>query len=288
MTEFPMLRLSALRHAARGFRVMPLYGLSVDALGRCVCRCPVGADCPSPGKHPRISGWVEAATTDPERIRRWWGRWPDANVGAATGRGWLVIDVDPRNGGAEALGDLEATYGPLPVTVRALTGSGGQHIYLRYDEPDLTNRHASELLGFGVDIRADGGQVVLPGSLHHTGRRYHWAADCHPDDQPIAPAPAWLLGLLRSRPPARPTGQERLDVAAVLNGVQEGQRDHQLFRLAARLRRADVPRAWAERLVIEAASRCRPPFPIEQALAKVASAYRYRPWAPSPPPASAD
>ncbi len=72
--------------------------------------------------------------------------------------------------------------------------------------------------------------------------------------------------------------RERLDTAAVLNGVPRGERDNTLFKLACKLRRADVPQDWAERLLAETAANCEPPFSEKEARAKVANAYgRYAP-----------
>ena len=51
-------------------------------------------------------------------IRAWWQQWPHANVGLQTGQRsqFVVLDVDPYNGGTHALEDLTETYGPLPET----------------------------------------------------------------------------------------------------------------------------------------------------------------------------
>jgi hypothetical protein len=57
----------------------------------------------------------------------------------------------------------------------------------------------------GIDIRGDGGFIVVPPSLHASGRRYAWDLSAHPDDVPLAPAPAWLLALLQFR--GRQAGQ---------------------------------------------------------------------------------
>ena len=72
------------------------------------CSCFRGEKCEDPGKHPRIKGWEEAATTDEGKIRAWWARWPEANIGIMTGAesGFVVLDVDPRHGGDEALRDI--------------------------------------------------------------------------------------------------------------------------------------------------------------------------------------
>jgi hypothetical protein len=70
----------------------------------------------------------------------------------------------------------------------------------------------------------------------------------------------------------------RLDTASVLEGVPKGQRDRTLFRFASKMRGADLPYAAARKLTLEAASNCDPPFPEDEAIRKVDSAYnRFKP-----------
>src|SRR6516162_1082533 len=58
-----------------GVPVFPVHGTT----GR---RCDCGnAQCESPGKHPRTAHGLKDATTDPEQIRKWWMKWPTANLG---------------------------------------------------------------------------------------------------------------------------------------------------------------------------------------------------------------
>ena len=89
---------AALDYGRRGWAVVPLHTLTGDG-----CSCG-RLDCSSPGKHPRIKTGADhsAASTDAEQISQWWSLWPDANIGLVTGRrsGLLVVDVDPRHGGA--------------------------------------------------------------------------------------------------------------------------------------------------------------------------------------------
>jgi hypothetical protein len=115
-----------------------------------------------PDKKPRIKGWPTAATTDPEQIKAWWARWPNANVGIPTGErsGLLVLDVDLDKGGFES---LEALTSSLPDTYTVRTGSGGAHFYFRYP-PGSNIRNSASLLAPGVDIRGEGGYVVAPPS----------------------------------------------------------------------------------------------------------------------------
>jgi Bifunctional DNA primase/polymerase, N-terminal len=68
---------------------------------------------------------------DPDQIKAWWIRWPNATIGARVPESLLVIDVDPRNGGS--LAELESLTGPLPATLTAWSGrdDGGRHLYFR-------------------------------------------------------------------------------------------------------------------------------------------------------------
>src|SRR5262245_39304921 len=99
-------RLGAARaRAAEGWAVHALFGI---VSGRCECK--KGAQCDTPGKHPRLRGWSEHATHDPAQIQQWWQRWPQSNIGGAAGKksGRDVLDVDPRHGGDVSLDVLEA------------------------------------------------------------------------------------------------------------------------------------------------------------------------------------
>jgi Bifunctional DNA primase/polymerase, N-terminal len=152
-------------YAERGWPVLPLWWPLAG--GACACG---HAGCSKPGKHPLVRRGLHAATTDPALIRRWWTRWPLANVGIRTGAasGLLVVDVDGA-AGMESLRALSRKHGP----VRAAwvhTGSGGWHAYLRLPEgwrvPNSVGR-----LGLGLDVRADGGSIVAPPSRHASGGR---------------------------------------------------------------------------------------------------------------------
>src|SRR5262245_48964019 len=103
---------AALWYADVGLRVVPV---PTPTPASCSCNRDV---CENPGKHPRIMDWPDKASKHPEDINGWWTLWPDSNLGIATGSasGVLVLDVDPRNGGDEALARLEHERGRLPPT----------------------------------------------------------------------------------------------------------------------------------------------------------------------------
>jgi hypothetical protein len=165
----PALLNAALAYARRGVPVFP---------------------CEPGGKRPLTYNGFWDATTEARRIRAWWGRWPAANVGVPTGRrsGLLVLDVDPRDGGFESLAVLEREGGPRPETARARTGGGGVHVFFRYPAGE-TVRNSAGTLGSGLDVRGEGGYVVVPPS--RTQSAYGWIDRSRPAEPP------WLLARLR-------------------------------------------------------------------------------------------
>jgi len=153
----------------------------------------------APGtKYPRIDNWQQRATLDPAMITTWWDKHPDHGVSIVTGLSHLVvIDIDPRHGGDEGWADLEAIHGAVD-TAESLTGGGGRHlIFTAPDGVTITNAAAANLPA-GIDVRADGGQIVAPPTIHpDSGLPYAWELTHDPlDGYPIAPLPAWLLELL--------------------------------------------------------------------------------------------
>jgi hypothetical protein len=177
---------AALALARLGIMVLPLHEAGVNGAGQKWCSCN-RADCSSQGKHPRTQHGVDDQSRDETVIRSWWRRWPRANVAIATGRGSNVdvLDVDGE-AGKLTLAELENEHGPLPLTVKALTGKG-YHFFFRHDDR-AWNRVG---LDANVDVRAHGGYVVAPPSVHVTGRVYSWAVS--PDDWDVAAWPEWLI-----------------------------------------------------------------------------------------------
>jgi hypothetical protein len=176
---------AALNYAARGWSVFPLHGVSG---GACTCG---RADCSSPAKHPRTRHGLREATTDLGGIREWWARWPSANVGIATGRasGIVVIDLDlpDAESSLERLASLGLSLSP---TLTVITG-GGRHLYFACDRHLSNTTRRLPGLGedlLGIDLRADGGYVVGPPSIHITSTTYRWV---DPEARP-APLPHWI------------------------------------------------------------------------------------------------
>jgi hypothetical protein len=149
---------------------------------------------------------TRAAT--PAEIEAWWARWPDANVGVVTG--WVsalvVLDIDPRHEGETTLAVLEDRHARLPDTVTSATGGGGRHLWFAHPSHLVPSRP----LGPGIDLKAEGGMVVAPGSVHASGGAYRWLPGRAPDEHVLAPLPDWLEGLAITVDPGGPGRQPPL------------------------------------------------------------------------------
>jgi Bifunctional DNA primase/polymerase, N-terminal len=177
---------AALAMAARGWHVFP---------------------CVADGKRPALRGsWQQHATTDADRIRHWWASAP-YNIGISCGpSGLVIIDLDvAKDGsgphGADSLARLCARHGqPRPSgTLTVRTPSGGTHLYFRAAARPV--RNSAGRLGPRIDIRADGGYVVGPGS--RIGERvYEVRGDALPQ-----PVPEWIIDALTA--PAVPPVEAR-------------------------------------------------------------------------------
>ena len=95
-------------------------------------------------------------------------------------------------------------------------------------------RNSQGRLGRGLDVRGDGGYVVLPPSSHESGRDYTWEVSGHPGEVTRAPLPSWLLELLRERSSGqrRPLSEWR---DLVRDGALEGERNVRTAQLAGHL-----------------------------------------------------
>jgi hypothetical protein len=232
---------AALEHKRRGLKIFPL------ALGQ--------------KGQPLVKAWQLQATSDEARIREFWTRWPDANIGIHA-ENLCVIDVDCKGGkdGFASLAALEAQLaaegGQLDATLETETPSGGRHLFYRLPA-NATIRNGVNVLGEGLDIRTTGGFVVAAGSKTAAGE---YRIVC---DEPIADIdPKLLERLLAPAPVPRDTGPvvetdpENAERRAIeyLNSLEpapEGQRNHLLMLAARKLGDFGVPVERAVAVALE-------------------------------------
>jgi Bifunctional DNA primase/polymerase, N-terminal/Primase C terminal 1 (PriCT-1) len=238
-------------------------------------------------KTPYTKNGFKDATTDQVRINAYWNRFPTANPAMPTGErsGAFVLDVDPDRWGFGSLQALEEEHGPLPATYTVKTGGGGLHFYFKMP-PDVDIRNSWDEPGRGLDVRGEGGYVLLPGS---TTESEYEVLKRHP----IADAPAWLVDLVRKpAQPVRPHTVSRFaseSPSAEGPPIPEGVRDNTLTSIAGRLHDGTRAITDLEADLMEINERrCVPPLP-EQQVRKIAySIHRRTPCRPSGRVASAE
>jgi hypothetical protein len=237
---------AALGYAARGIPVHPVHCPRPRSGGASLgCSCRHWAGCDRAAKHPLVRHGVHDATCDPGQLKRWWSRWPHANLGLATGVVFDALDVDGPAGLA-ALHQLARTAGlRLPGPLVA-TGGGGWHHW--FAPTGLGNRPPRGLAH--VDWRGQGGCVLAPPSRHVSGGTYRWLRGL--DQAPLPEVPATLRALLDSNPPTttgpartaelaapgHPYGRRVLAAElAALHRATLGHRNHTLNRCAFKVYR---------------------------------------------------
>lgn len=203
---------------------------------------PLGDAGSDRAKTPRLKSWQTRATTDPEQIKAFWAKFPNANIGIATGHGVDVLDLDGK--------DAQELLSSCPQTPTVLTGrnGGGRHLYLK--SSGMKNGANVHPQIKGVDFRGEGGYVVAPPSIHPSGRVYSW--EIEPGAAEFAPAPAWLAECLSPRaellpePPAviqttAPDAQRAAYADRALSGIldelstaAQGERNNALNKAAHR------------------------------------------------------
>lgn len=150
-----------------GFRIFGLHGADSD--GNCLCGSP---DCQAPFKHPVISNWQSVPDWSDEQIETFEQMGHFRTGFGVLCSGWLIIDVDARNGGVESFKRLVADLpeaGSSEFVVNTGSGNGSQHHYFRLSEPVAMVQHHNDYPG--IDFKTSG-YVVGCGSIHASGMTY--------------------------------------------------------------------------------------------------------------------
>ena len=259
----------ALSYAELGLAIFPVHGITAN--GYCTCGDP---ECVNAGKHPRNGRGCLEATVNVTTIRGWFSRWPDSNIGLATGEisGVVVLDVD----GSE--GELSVAKKPsLPNTPASATGraGGGTHYFFKWPGYRCKNLRKADGLD-GLDFRGDGGYVVAAGSRHETGNMYKWI--CAPaglkgfkDTAEFAAMPHWLEDILAK---AGTSDYAEGDEPPI---VSKGSRDVQLTSMAGAMRRKGMPKDIIQSALLDFNEKyCNPPLAETQVIKIANSVSRYR------------
>ncbi|WP_270935604.1 bifunctional DNA primase/polymerase [Falsiroseomonas oryzae] len=144
-------------------------------------------------KRPLTPHGFKDATADPVAIRRHFTSPAAAMIGMPTGEvtALVVVDVDVKDD-RQGQAWLDANRDGLPPTWTVQTASGGRHLYFRW--PGQPIRNSASRIAPGVDVRGDGGYVIVPPSPGYLVA----------NDAPLADLPDWLLSALLPPPTLPP------------------------------------------------------------------------------------
>ena len=141
-------------------------------------------------------------TTNPKTVNKDFRKFPDANIGVATGAasGIFVIEADTPEGhdidGLASIKALEAEHGALPDTLMAISPSGSVHRYFEHPGAQIKD----------LELRwQDRARCRYSWRRRHGDRAAVSQAQCREykwlNDVAIANAPTWLIEAVRSRWP---------------------------------------------------------------------------------------
>jgi putative DNA primase/helicase len=247
------------KYLSLGWHIFPIFGMKDGK-----CQCHKEHLCPHPGKHPIEKGGYKEASNDPEKIKAWQEKYPGCNWAVAAGEksGLIVLDIDKRNGGFSSIDEFE-----LPETAQVHTGGDGSHYYFKYtDHIPKTVLNALP----GVDIISNKFSVILPPSLHKSGKEYQWLLDQAPWEIELSPPPKTVLDLCHQKlEPEQPKGSNEE------TSIPEGGRNQFMTSIAGRMRSQGYS---APVIVVELRrqnERCNPPLPDEELVQIAKSIERY-------------
>jgi len=200
---------------------------------------------PSVNKIPIFKGiGIPKATTDEEKIIKWFAERPYAQISIVTGTrsGIFLIDIDNKNN-KDGFATWKEKYGAIPNTLYQTTPHNGIHLLFQYpNDPDITlGCSVDTKLGIGIDTKGEGGAFIAAPS-----EGYQWCPNSK--QTPMLPVPDFVIKafapspkITRQRHYSLPEYKDKYAEAALrgilnqMEATQEGNRNNMLNALAYRL-----------------------------------------------------
>lgn len=219
------------------------------------------------GKRPLTPHGFKDASAAEAMIKTWWAQWPSANIGIATGAsGLVVIDLDGEEGIAAWARGKANHFEMDDNTLTSVTGGNGIHLIFKAPGGTPISNSASRLAPH-IDIRGVGGYILVPPSVHPSGKKYRWDKQCHREPQPL---PAAILSVLRK--------QESQPAPPIDTEIPARERNSTLASLGGTMRRRGMGEtAICVALMITNIERCKPPLPLTEVQRIASNCARYQP-----------
>lgn len=230
------------------------------------------------GKEPLTQNGFKDASTQAQDIVSWWNRYPDANIGIATGQmsgGIVAIDMDvDKDTGKDGYHNFvkwcDENFLILPDSWLSITGRGGYHLIYESTFP------VPSKIGWlqDVDIRADGAYIVAPPSIHPNGTHYEWEQS--PDDYELVTTDDIDVEFVCNSVIASKSA-EKSEPLKVPETIPEGHRDEFMFKFACKYQAMGMSDdAMLAALREENKARCKPPLSDREIRKKVEQAQKYQ------------
>lgn len=159
-----------------------------------------------------------------EEIKRWWSIWPDANPTLVAGEisGVVTLDLDKKH-------NRTSKEFSIPPTICARSGSGGEHFFFKHPGRNIPSTNG-QLFGEGVDLKADGGYILLAPSVNESGGVYDWIVPLESKND-LAEMPEWLVRAIEGH---EKTGKKLWQKDP--NEILEGSRNETATSIAGKIR----------------------------------------------------
>ena len=220
-------------------------------------------------KRPYMTNWLQYTRTHASKqtVMNWFSHLAGAGIGVVTGKVSNMVVLDIESDCPYPIEDILKRY---PTQMYSRTGSGGYHLFYQY--PTNVPRVANRVGIFErADLRADGGFIVLPPTIHPSGGRYEWIKR-----GPLGTFPMALLDM-QSQPKVQNDGW----ITEVLRGVSEGGRNDACARLAGYFFKKGINSDIVESLLLEWNERNDPPMPVHEVRTTIKSIERSHAGAPT-------
>lgn len=213
-------------------------------------------------KRPYMTNWLQYTKTRAPKpmVEAWFNNLTGAGVGVVTGKISNMVVLDVEHDCPYPIEDLLKKY---PTQMIAKSGGGGYHLFYQY--PVNQSRVSNRVRIFeGADLRADGGFIVLPPTMHPSGNRYEWLKR--------GPLGAFPLALLDLQAQPKVLGDDWITEA--LRGVSEGGRNDMCARLAGYFFKKGMNYDIVEALLLDWNERNEPPLPVNEVRTTIKSIER--------------
>lgn len=193
------------------------------------------------------------------------------NVAIITGRisDLIVLDADVKKH-HEAAEYLKHKH--VPDTIKNHTHNGIQYVFQYPADLNVTNIVA--LGGVpGIDIRGDGGYIMVAPSMHPEGTQYKW--ENPKEGSLLKTAPEWLLDAIVLHKTSREKDKKYDYSRAFSDGIPDGMRNNTLTSLGGKLKAGlEFDEAL---LILESINqtRCKPPLQSTEVESILKSVYSY-------------